>query len=276
MKKRVFNKAFFWQKPVYLPFVHSPLSDEMVAEFEHKIGYSLPKSMVELLKIQNGGYLHYGLPQTPPMQLWGIGEHYPNLILLSEEFDQDEDYIEFSLDDLLAFDGDGHYYFCLDYRQNKDNPKVSYIDLEMGEEESENSVVADSFDEFLAMLTLKTDTTWVIKSEKPLSEIVELFKSKLEIQFDAPNTMDFGYDKYRAKYGGHWLWLSPNTVPFAFARKGEHNYNQLKHHTDKIALLYPEISEKYTLLESFTPKQIQKLITELSGVLEIVPLGELV
>lgn len=95
----------------------------------------------------------------------GIGAAYSSLDILNNLIGEEElDYLEFdfSLDGLVAFDGDGHYYNCLDYRKNRDNPQISYIDIECNEEQ----IIAENFDEFLTMLTLDTEAMWAVKSEK--------------------------------------------------------------------------------------------------------------
>ncbi len=264
-------KETIWKKPMYLPYVHEVLTDETVKTFEQKFGYKLPQSLIDLLKIQNGGHIRYEFPEAPSMQIWGVGDGYPSLMLLINEFSPEEvDYVDFSLDGLIAFDGDGHYYHCLDYRQNKDNPEVAYIDIECNAQ----SVIAKNFDEFLNQLVLNTDNLWVIKSEKPLAQIVEIFKNQLAIKFDKPDYFSYGYALYRGKYGGHWLWLSPNEVPFAFARKGEKNFKQLKNYEGKTASRFPEIDARYTLI-NIDEELILKLTKELNDIVEIVKLSDL-
>ena len=268
------NTDYFWEKPIYLPYLHETLTDEKLADFEQKIGYKLPDSVVKLLKNQNGGYLHYGLPETPPMQFWGIGESYPSLILLSDEFDQtvDYEYLSFSLRGLLAFDGDGRYYHCLDYRQNPENPQVSYIDIEVDYQE----VIAENFDEFLKLLELNHKDYWFIKSEKSLEEILKIFKNQLIIKLEKLDDYDYGYTQHRGKYDGHWFWLFSNEVPYAFARKGENNYHQVKNYEGKTAFRFPEIEKNIVILTTYEPKIITKLTENLKGILEIVRYSELI
>lgn len=266
-------KKNIWRKPIYLPYLHENLTEETLHAFEQKIGFQLPKSLVELLKNQNGGYIRYGLPDTPPMQIWGVGETYPALTKIADEFSpEDIDYLSFTLDGLVAFDGDGHYYHCLDYRQNRQNPQVSYIDIESDAEE----IIAENFDEFLNLLELNTENLWVIKSEKPLTEMMQIIQNQLIIKIDTPNEFNQDYPKYRGKYGGHWLWFSSNEVPLTFARKGEKNFNQLKKYEGKTALRFPEINAKYTLIEIYNEEIAPKLTEELNGILEIVKLSDLV
>lgn len=266
-------KETIWAKPMYLPYVHEVLTDETVKTFEQKIGYKLPQSLIDLLKIQNGGYTRYRFfPDIPPVQIRGIGTTFPNLISLEEDLGEVfDDYRNLALENVISFDGDGHYYYCLDYRKNQEIPQISFIDLESDEQR----VIAENFDEFLNQLALNTDNLWVIKSEKSLVEIVEVFKNQLVIKFDEPDDFDYGYTQYRAKYGGHWLWLSPNQVPFAFARKGDKNFNRLKDYEGKTASRFPEIDARYTLISTYNEELALKLINEVNGIFEIVRLSDL-
>ena len=157
-----------------------------------------------LLKEQNGGYIRYKLPETPPMQLWGIGQAYPRLMRLADELDESlSSELNLALDGLIAFDGDGHYYHCLDYRQNQTQPQVCCIDIEGDSEE----LVAESFDEFLQLLLLDTQDLYAIKTDLSLAEVVAQFKKQLTISFGLPETDDYGYESYKGKFGGHWLFL---------------------------------------------------------------------
>ncbi len=46
-----------WGVPVYTPYVHSQLTDDMIRGAEEKLGVTLPQVLLDLLKQQNGGYL---------------------------------------------------------------------------------------------------------------------------------------------------------------------------------------------------------------------------
>src|SRR4051812_21428575 len=103
-----------WRVPAYLPFLQPPLTDAAVAAAEEKIGHKLPSVYIELLRKQNGGYIRYALPEGVHHLIAGIGPNFPSLT----EFDLSEHQAEvtFPLEGLVPFDGDGHWYFCLDYR----------------------------------------------------------------------------------------------------------------------------------------------------------------
>ncbi|MDO5106553.1 SMI1/KNR4 family protein, partial [Capnocytophaga sp.] len=255
------------------PYVHEPLTEAMVADFETKTGFRPPNSLIVLLKEQNGGYTRYGLSQTPPMQLWGVGERYPCLIDLGKTLDKEVvAHITFPLDGLLAFDGDGHYYFCLDYRKNAEEPTVICIDIQDDSEE----VIADNFDEFLKMLVLDTDDLYVLKTQKPLQEAIQIVKNQLDINFEMLDSSDYGYESYKAKFGGHWLFFSPNAVPLAFAREGEHNFDKLKNYAEKTALRFPEIDANCLLINIYNEKIVPTLQEKLNGIFEIERLSDMI
>lgn len=125
------------------------------------------------------------------------------------------------------------------------------------------------------MLTLDTEAMWAVKSEKPLQEIVTLFKECADVDFYPSDIWSHGYPTYRGQAGEYQLWLSPNEVPLAFARKGEKNFNQLKNYEGKTAIRFPEINAKYTLINSYDERLIPILTEKLNGILEIAKLSDI-
>ena len=194
----------------------------------------------------------------------------PCLELLTELAGDIRDELSFPLDGLVAFDGDGHYYHCLDYRQHPAEPQVTYVDIECDHHE----VLAESFDDFLRQLVLETEDKWVIRSALPLAEVVALMQARLPIRFGAPDDFAHGYPIYSAKFGGHWLFLSPNQVAAAFARRGERHFKHLSAYAGQTALRYPELAATDSLLEGYEAGLVEELIQKLQGALEIVPLAE--
>ena len=55
--KKEINLGNFWHQHEYFTenYVEKTLTDEMVSTTESKLGYRLPESYIELMKIQNGG-----------------------------------------------------------------------------------------------------------------------------------------------------------------------------------------------------------------------------
>lgn len=269
-----FNQAksqSFWKHPLYLPYLKNPLSDEQLDAFEQDVGYKLPRAMVDLLRVQNDGYSRYKFEGLPFEMLWGIGNNFPILTLLSrefQEFEPEELGISFSLDGLIAFDGNGHYYWCLDYRENPEMPQVTFVDLENGEYQ----IIADSFEVFLQTLVLKTEDMWVICSDKKLSELVIIFQSLFSVEIESFDKEAYGYESYRLMFEQDDVFLEPNLVPYAFARHNEGEHTDLLLYDGQIAQRYPEIPAQYSLLNIYEPELADHLIEKLRGVLEIVPL----
>ena len=44
-----------WRKPIYLPYVQEPLTPEALRTAEEELGYTLPRELVMMLGVQNGG-----------------------------------------------------------------------------------------------------------------------------------------------------------------------------------------------------------------------------
>jgi len=130
----------------------------MPLQAEAILGVRLPSTLVDLLRVQNGGYTFgFAHPMSQPTT-WAK-DHIPlddlagivtdpsirtaqNLLqtkYLTAEWDLPPKQV------LLS--GDGHYWITLDYR-NGPTPSVARIDVECGEDIQ----VAESFEAFLAGL----------------------------------------------------------------------------------------------------------------------------
>ena len=146
------DKQEFWDSNYYN---HPPLSDEMVASAENELGVKLPETLIELLRIQNGGYTKgFAFPMTQKTT-WAEN-HVPLSDLFGIVFDKnirtaqnimDTDYMtkEWGLPEKqVLLTGDGHWWITLDYRDNE-IPSVKWIDVECNEE----VMIADNFDQFI-------------------------------------------------------------------------------------------------------------------------------
>jgi len=145
------NKNEFWGTNYYN---HPPLTGEILESAEKILGVKLPSRLIELLKIQNGGYTNgFAFPikqkttwadsHVPLSELFGIVPDknirtVQNIMI---------DYIpkEWGLPEKqVLLTGDGHWWITLDYRTSN-NPSVKWIDVECEEEVK----VADTFDQFI-------------------------------------------------------------------------------------------------------------------------------
>ncbi|MGV8094665.1 MAG: SMI1/KNR4 family protein [Mangrovibacterium sp.] len=151
-KDMAINKLDFWDTNYYN---HPPLTDEMVEAAEKLLNVKLPRLLIELLKIQNGGYTKgFAFPMkqktswtenhVPLSEMFGI--------VTDKKIETSQNILdsacmtrEWGLPDRqVLLTGDGHWWITLDYR-NWENPTVRWIDLEC----DEDTHVADSFDDFI-------------------------------------------------------------------------------------------------------------------------------
>ena len=146
------DKNTFWGSNHY---EHPPLTDEMLGRAEGALGVRLPTELIELLRIQNGGYTEgFALPMSRATS-WA-SDHIPldelNGIVLDPTVKtalnlMDTAYMTAEWDlppQQVLLAGAGHYWITLDYR-NGPAPSVAWIDIDGGEDFQ----VADSFAAFL-------------------------------------------------------------------------------------------------------------------------------
>ncbi|MGZ6095687.1 MAG: SMI1/KNR4 family protein [Polyangiales bacterium] len=127
-----------WRVPVYLPYLQPPLGDAELAAAEKELGVRLPASYVELLREQNGGHLrmtNHPSGHAPVSCISGIGPNYPSILGrdwddVKEEMAEAGETKPKDIDGLIPFCGDGHYFYCFDYRAHGAEQRVTYIDVE--------------------------------------------------------------------------------------------------------------------------------------------------
>jgi hypothetical protein len=137
-------KATFWGEGQY--GVQPSLTDAVVQDAERRLGVRLPASLLEILRVQNGGAvaeLWNAFPTDAPTSwsedhvplddMMGIGRHGGQLSLL------DTAYLvkEWGLPSpLVLLSGDGHCWIALDYRVcgKRGEPSVTWFDVDEGTE----------------------------------------------------------------------------------------------------------------------------------------------
>lgn len=224
-----------WRVPRYIPFIQPILSEEDVVNAEKKIGYKLPLELVNILKIQNGGYIRFTIKNIPHCQIFGIGPNEPSLI--------NNGWSVCEIVGLIPFDGDGHWCLCLDYRENKIEPKITYIDIENNTEK----IIAENFNDYLLLLEIETKDIYVIATDLAITEVIQDISRIMQIDFELPDSFAHGHPIFRSKYKNSWVWLSLNKVPRSFIRSNDVGNIELKSNED-MALRYPEIPEKSVLI----------------------------
>jgi len=227
-----------WQVPAYLPYIQPPLTDAAVDSAERKIGYKLPTECLNLLKNQNGGYIRYSLPQMVHNSIAGIGPHFPSLT--GFDWDESQEYVSFSLNGLIPFDGDGHWHRCLDYRQQSDAPAVTYLDIECDQE----SPIATSFVDYLGKIRIGVGEEYVVEGLTEIENLKSELAATLGIAFEPPNSDAHGYPMHRGRLGTgkntQWVWISPNTTSRGFIRPNHARYAELKDLLPGLASRFPE------------------------------------
>lgn len=243
-----------WQAPHNLTHAQPPLTNAALAQAERQLGVRLPPELIALLRQQNGGAIRYQLDGTPQTVLRGIGSRFGALTDLPlEEY---RDWVDFSLDALVPLDGDGHWFVCLDYRDNKQRPCVSYIDTECNLQRH----IANDFVAYLQLLRLPTDGLWVIKTRHGLAEVADQVQQALEVPLACMDFLNLGRDSYRGKYRNHLIELSPNQVP---ACVQDDDAGDVQAVGDALALRYPELDASDVLLQLYAPAQQAQVLAEL-------------
>jgi hypothetical protein len=230
-----------WKRPAYLPHVQPPLTDALIRRAEAEFGHSLPQRFLDVLRVQNGGPIRFAIPESVGDQIAGIGSSYPSLT--SFHLRDNQEYVDFSLDGLIPFDGDGHWYYCLDYRNNATEASVSYIDVECNSQDQ----IADSFADFLQLMELKLETELVLQNVFDFDDA----KQRLEGIFDATFEHDIsniGVPNSTLKTGKNWdqcFWISPNKVARGYSGDDPENFR-----FQGDALLFPELAPTAVIFEA--------------------------
>ncbi len=226
-----------WQVPAYLPYLQPVLTDDAIAQAQEALGVVLPESYLDLLRAQNGGYVRFSNHpngEAPVDRVFGIGPNYPSILEtdwteVKEEMDEEGLETPERIDDLFPFCGDGHYFFCLDYRESGRNgePCVSYINVELFDTDV---VVAPDFATFLGGLRSDIDNpTFGLISAEPIDDVAKGISTLLGVQFKDMGDQDYGYPVRRAPLSDShvWAWLSPNRVRRGFVRRDHAQYESL-------------------------------------------------
>ena len=233
-----------WQVPKYLPYLQPTLTEDILRRAEEQLGHKLPDKYIDLINIQNGGYIRFTIKDVPHREIRGIGPNFPSIT----DFDW-ADYngtLSFELEGLIPFDGDGHWFICFDYRKHKTSPAITFIDESQTDKEK---VIAETFEKYLDLLELETEGQYVIETNLSIEETTMKISQIASINFEMPDLYAHGYPVYRARYKDAWIWVSPNKVPSGFVRTDDVEYEELKSGMAGMSLRYPEIPENNLLIQ---------------------------
>ncbi|MFJ8768804.1 SMI1/KNR4 family protein [Streptomyces clavifer] len=155
-------KATFWGEGRY--GAQPPLTDAVVQDAERQLGVRLPASLLDILRVQNGGVvaeLGNAFPTDVPTswnenyvpldEMMGIGRHDGQPSLLDTAYLVEEWGLP---SPLVLLSGDGHCWIALDYRAcgRRGEPSVIWFDVDDG---TELPLAAD-FQAFVERLTAAT------------------------------------------------------------------------------------------------------------------------
>lgn len=199
----------FWLKNFDSYFDNQPLPEAELLKAEETLGYKLPKTYRNLLLEQNGGSIRFNaykfkegttieyLPYVEFSYIAGVGvgeEEANGDILESPELIGEWDMSK----ELILINGDGHIWIALDYRNNKEEPAIVYIN----NESDEDIVIADNFDEFIERLYIEEDVFFF----DPDKEEERLLKRPDEELINVIQSKDF----YELDYALNNLVVNPN------------------------------------------------------------------
>lgn len=158
-----FDFESFWNDSPYArkEYTDDPLTDELLASVEKRLGRKLPASYVELSRVHNGGIPHHTRHRTATRTTWAedhvaitgiysIGDNKP--CSLCGEFGSAFWGGEWGYPDIGVYFADcpsaGHDMLCLDYSQPGPDgePKVVHVDQEAN---YRATVVAPNFENFI-------------------------------------------------------------------------------------------------------------------------------
>lgn len=117
-----------------------------IAVVEEKLQLKLPADYVNLMSKQNGGYLRRDTfkikdEEITVEEIYGISANEEEGILTTIDM-----HGEWGLPkDIILLNGDGHTWVFLDYRKNREQPSVSYLNLEL----EIDLVLASNFTDFI-------------------------------------------------------------------------------------------------------------------------------
>lgn len=145
-----FNKLFDNQSEYGKKYNQGILNESRIKEVENKLGYKLPKTYIEFLKKQNGGYINEDYDECWLTAIYGIGENENASEGIEEMFDlwkNEWEYPNIGIPFGETQTG-GHDIYFMDYSQGDDNeePIIVRVDNEF---DNEIYLVANNFKEFI-------------------------------------------------------------------------------------------------------------------------------
>ncbi len=269
-----------WRTPAYLPYVQPDLTQSSIAQAEADLNVKLPSAYLACLRLQNGGYIRFELADKnlPHDSIWGIGPYFPNINEYHQALDPEavEDngcWAPHDCDRLVPFDGDGHWFICLDYR-NGEEPCVAFVDVE-----AERDVqIATTFEDYLGLLVPSYGRDILgIRNLASIDEVVNRLRPFTGADFEPASDQDHGYPVRRCKLLSdgvqEWIWVSPNQTSRGFVRATDQRYSELKDFLPGEALRLPEYPDVQVLIGCTDGLRESLVNWCLKDAIEVVVLG---
>lgn len=257
-----------WNRPIFLSYLNPDLTDEMVNEAEQQLGYKLPQAYIDILKEQNGGSINYTFPDYDLRlhgSICGIGPNFPNIVDERLPLLDSADFVSFDVEKLLPFDGDGHWYICLDYRNNTTEPEITYLDME----EDQARKVAENFAEYLSKLAYHQfdhgfgdDFGYVIETDKPIREVVEIIQERTGIILKDNSINPIGA-RYQSTDGYPYTSMETNLTSYGTLGDQPERAEEFKSLLETPALRFVEVPETAVLISIDDDIEEQRVIAAL-------------
>ncbi len=147
-----FNKLFDNESEYGKKYNHGKLDDNRIKEVENTLECKLPNSYIELLRIQNGGYISENFSECWLTAIYGIGANNKEFYELEELFDTAK--VEWEYPSIWIPFGEtqsGHDEYVMDYSAVNQNGEPRIVRIE-NEDDNAMYFVANNFEEFIYMV----------------------------------------------------------------------------------------------------------------------------
>lgn len=265
--------ANIWSVPVYLPSLQPRLTARAVAAAEKKLGVRLPLAYVEALRVQNGGHLRRTSHPSGGVVdcIAGIGPRFPSILgcdwrTVKATMAELGFTTPAQIDDLIPFCGDGHYYYCLDYRRSgrSGEPSVTYVDVECFDKDE---VLAPDFLTFLHQLRAdESRVAFGLCTSARMATVAAALSKATGFAFEDQGDQNHGYRTFCATLPGRAdpAWLQPNEVKRGFVRRSDRRNAHLRDLLPGRAYRYPEHADcRYFVVTDFATRAGQKIMRAL-------------
>lgn len=170
-----FNKLFNNESEFAKKYNHGKLTDNRIKEVEELLEYKLPKSYIELLKVQNGGYINKKYEKCWLTAIYGIGANDKSFYGLEEQFKlykEEGEYPDIGIPFGETQSG-GHDMYFMDYSSVGENGEPTIVRID-NEENNAKYFVAETFRDFIYMVYNGADIAGTyIEIEKNKKEVSE-------------------------------------------------------------------------------------------------------